>query len=109
LPDLIDQVFATAKSADHTRLTQNLSAAGWSEQQRDLFRDSWRLRTPPRAFSADLDLPKLTPQILVEASVDIARLKQVNYEIDLSESKASCLPPTTISAIVDKLGETLHG
>jgi putative PD-(D/E)XK family protein DUF4420 len=103
LPDLIDEVLATAPSADHAHIDQNLAGAGWGEHQRDLLHDRWRLRSLPAAFRVETDVPRLTPQLLADASVDVARLRQVNYEIDLAASHASGSPPPKVAAIIEEI------
>jgi hypothetical protein len=106
LPDLIDQMLTKATGAAHDRITQNLSAVGWHAAQRDLFDERWRLRSIPLALRVDDDFPRLTPTMLARAGVDTAPLRQVAYEIDLTGREVSLDAPSTISAVVESMGET---
>jgi hypothetical protein len=92
--------------SDRARIDQNLAAAGWHEAQRDLFEERWRLRAAPLAFLVDDDFPRLTPALLSGAGIDIAPLRQVVYEVDLTSREPSADPPSAIAAIVEHMGET---
>jgi hypothetical protein len=107
LPDLIDRVLAMTTGPERDRITQNLEAVGWHEEQRDLFDVQWRLRTVPLALLVDDDLPRLTPTLLSRAGIDTTPLRQVAYEVDLTGRAPSPNPPPTISAIVEQLGAPL--
>lgn len=106
LPDLIDQILTMVTGPDRDRIEQNLAAAGWHEEQRDLFDERWRPRTTPLALRVDDDFPRLTPALLISTGVDTTPLRQVAYEVDLTGRAPSLDPPSTISAIVEHMGET---
>lgn len=105
LPELIDSVVEVATNADRKVIVQNLVAAGWHEDQRDLFAERWRLRTVPLALRVDADFPRLTPGLLTKAGIDLTPLRQVSYEIDVTDRAPSTAPPPTVSAITDQLGD----
>ena len=105
LPGLIDDVLARATGSDRNRIEQNLTAAGWHEAQRDLFHERWRLRSAPLALRVDHAFPRLTPALLTAAGIDTAPLRQVAYEVDLTGRTPSPGPPTTVSVIVQHMGE----
>jgi len=109
LPDLIDELRLTASGHDRERIDENLAAAGWHEHQRDLFTDRWRLRTAPAAFHVTGDFPRLTPERLAAARIDLAPLRQVTYEIDLTGRARSPDPPSTVAAIIKHMGEGFDG
>lgn len=106
LPELIDHVLNMVTGPDRNRIEQNLTAVGWHEEQRDLFDDRWRLRAPPLAFRVDDDFPRLTPSILSRAGVDTAPLRQVAYEIDLTDRPPSTDPPSAVTTILGHMGAT---
>lgn len=106
LPELIDELRGRLSGADRASLDQSVTTAGWSEDQRDLVTDRWRLRTPPIAFHVADDFPRLTPALLGAASIDIAPLRQVTYEIELTGRPGSSDPPTTVATIIKDLGKT---
>lgn len=109
LPELIDDVFSMAQGPDRTRIEANLAQVGWNDEQRDLFDERWRLRATPMAFRVDADFPRLTPALLAQAGIDTTPLRQVAYEIDLTDRAPSPNPPSIIAAIADHLGEAPHG
>jgi hypothetical protein len=109
LPGLIDDVSSLADAAGRSRIEANLARIGWKEEQRDLFDERWRLRTTPLALRVDDDFPRLTPSILINAGVDTSRLRQVSYEVDLTDEMASPSPPPTVTAIVEHLGDATDG
>lgn len=109
LPELIDDVRGRASGAERARLAQNLTAAGWSEDQRDLVTDRWRPRTPALAFRVADDFPRLTPDLLGAASIDVAPLRQVVYEIELTGRPPSSDPPATVATITTYLGKEFDG
>ncbi|MCW3045757.1 MAG: hypothetical protein JWO74_41 [Solirubrobacterales bacterium] len=106
LPDLIDQVLTMATGRDRDRIEQNLAAVGWHEEQRELFDERWRLRAAPVAFSVDDDFPRLTPALLSRAGVNTTPLRQVAYEVDLTNRTPSGDQPSAVATIVEQMGET---
>ena len=105
LPELIDDVFSVADEKGRARIEANLVQIGWNDEQRDLFDEPWRLRSTPLALRVDADFPRLTPALLSKAGIDTTPLRQVAYEIDLTDRGASPNPPPTVAALVEYLGE----
>jgi hypothetical protein len=108
LPALIDSVLAATSDVDRSVTERNLTAVGWQEDARDLFDERWRLRTRPLALRVDDALPRLTPALLVSAGIDTARLREVIYEIDITDRSSPAKLPTTLNAILVDLTETVH-
>lgn len=110
LPDLIDDVSSMTDESGRTRIEANLARIGWNDGQRDLFDERWRLRSAPMALRVDAAFPRLTPVLLSRAGVDTASLRQVAYEIDVTDREGSRRrPPSTLTAIVRHLGEAADG
>lgn len=107
LPELIDSVLSMVDESERIVVDSNLSQIGWADEQRDLFANSWRLRTTPLALQVDDDFPRLTPGLLARASIDTSPLRQVIYEIDLTDRSPSSDPPALIAAVVDYLKESM--
>ena len=105
LPELIDDVHAKADEPGRTRIETNLAQIGWNDGQRDLFDELWRLRSTLLALRVDADFPRLTPTLLAKAGIDTAPLRQVVYEIDVTDRAPSPGAPPTVVTIVDHLGE----
>ena len=108
LPALIDSVLAVTSDAERSVIEQNLTAAGWREDARDLFDERWRLRTRPLALRVDDALPRLTPALLLSVGIDTGRLREVVYEIDVTDKMPTVSLPTTLSAVLAELTETVH-
>lgn len=104
LPELIADVLAMALDADRARLSQNLGAAGWHDGQEDLFSERWRLRAPPVPLCVDDSFPRLTAVALSSAGVDVAALRQLSYEIDVTDRPAAVDCPASLDAIVQRMG-----
>lgn len=109
LPELVDDVRARALGAERALLDQRLTAAGWSEDQRDLVTDRWRLRTAAVAFRVARDFPRLTPELLGAASIDVAPFRQVAYEIELTGRAPSSGLAGTVATIITHLGKEFDG
>lgn len=109
LPELIDDVLAMADEQGRSRIEANLAQIGWNVEQRDLFDERWRLRSAPLGLRVDVGFPRLTPALLSKAGIDTAPLRQVAYEIDVTDRKASPSPPPAVTAIVEHLGEATDG
>ncbi len=103
LPELIDAVLDMTTDTDRSAIRQNLVGAGWHEDQRDLFADRWRLRSRPLALRVDDDFPRLTAELLSKAGIDLAPLRQVAYEIDVTDRAPSGAPPPTVQAITEHM------
>lgn len=103
LPELIDQVSSMADEEGRPRIDANLAEIGWSDEQRDLFDERWQLRSAPLALRVDAEFPRLTPTLLAKVGVETAAVRQVAYEIDVTDRAASPDPPTTIATVVEHL------
>ena len=101
LPELVGSVLSAAPGeqarahADHI-----LHAAGWRDDQADLFADAWRPRTPPLALRVDPSFPSITPAQLLAGGVDVAAIRQVSYEIDVTDRATSPGVPSSLGNIV---------
>lgn len=108
MPELIDSIFEMAPNADRIVVEQNLVSAGWHEDQRDLFAERWRLRTAPLALRVDDDFPRLTPELLAKAGINLAPLRQVAYEIDVTDRAPTAPQPPTVRAITERMKDETH-
>ena len=103
LPELIDEVLELAGRQGRELVEQNLSGAGWNERQRDLYAERWRLRAEPLLLRVGSGFPRLTPNLLSGVAVDTALLRQVDYEIDLTNRPGSPDPPPVVASIVNEM------
>lgn len=109
LPELIDVVLDAANENMHELIAKNLAEVGWREDTRDLFDERWRLRSAPLALHVDDALPRLTPEVLKRADLDTSGLRQVTYEIDLTDKiRADPLPAALATALAAMNGSP-HG
>lgn len=103
LSELVDEVLELAEGPGRELVEQNLSGAGWNERQRDLYSERWRLRTNPLLVQVGRGFPRLTPNLLSRVAIGAASLRQVNYEIDLTDRPASPAPPPMIASIINEM------
>lgn len=104
LPELIQVVLSAAPDeAARLHAKRVLEAAGWTDDQADLFPDSWRARTTALALPVDGTFPSITPAHLVKASVDVGAIRQVSYEIDVTERTTASEPPPSLATILSHM------
>jgi hypothetical protein len=72
------------RGAQRDALDTNLSRLGWSDIFAETTRTRWRLRSEPAAYVVDTEFPRLTSVALTAAGIDIARVPEVRYRIDLT-------------------------
>jgi hypothetical protein len=109
LPELIDLVLAAVDESMHDLIAKNLSEVGWRDDTRDLFDERWRLRSAPLALQVDDDLPRLTPEILKRADLDTSNLRQVTYEIDLTDETPAEPLPQALATTLAAMNGAQHG
>jgi hypothetical protein len=107
LPELIDELSALVTVGERNRFERVLHQLGWQEDQRDLFPERWRLRSIPAAFRVDHTFPRLTAADLTRASVDVSAIRQVSYEIDLTERSPSKDPPASLTKTLAEMETNL--
>jgi hypothetical protein len=71
-----------------------LEAAGWHDDDADLFTTSWALRTMPRAYAVDGTLPAITREVLVGALARHDLVSEVTYRLDVTSLPYIRLPGT---------------
>lgn len=98
LPELIDNIEAGLPASGREDYRRRLAAAGWSDS-RARPTSRWRLRTAPSAYLVADDFPRITPNTLDQALLDIAALRAVRYQIDLTE-RASSTPPALLADVL---------
>lgn len=104
LPELIDEVREIVDIPGRELVEQNLAGAGWNEKQRDLYVERRRLRSKPLLFRVDDTFPRLTSELLSKAAIDTSRLRQVDYQIDLTDRPASPqAPPAVIARVIEEV------
>ncbi|WP_196279515.1 PD-(D/E)XK motif protein [Catellatospora vulcania] len=95
LPELIGQIEAALPASGREGYRRRLAAAGWRDS-RARPTGRWRLRTVPSAYLVADNFPRITPNTVHQAHLDIAALRAVRYQIDLTE-RASSTPPTLLA------------
>ncbi|MBK8541817.1 MAG: PD-(D/E)XK motif protein [Ardenticatenia bacterium] len=95
LPSMIDRLRTLVTGEPTSRLESLLHDAGWREQQRALYRRSFRLRNRPAAYEVNSSFPAITDATLSAAGLQTKLFPQVRYMIDLSDRPADD-PPTEL-------------
>lgn len=109
LPALIDAVLGLSGPAGRDRVLRNLAGVGWHEAQRDLYTERWRLRNAPLLLRVEGQFPRLTRDLLTGAAVDTTGIRQVDYEIDLTDLSPSPDPPSRLVGALPRMDEQAGG
>ena len=109
LPELIDLVLAAVDESMRDLIAKNLAEVDWREDTRDLFDERWRLRSAPLALQVDDSLPRLTPEVLKRADMDTSGLRQVTYEIDVTDKTPAEPLPTALAKTLAAMNGASHG
>jgi len=100
LPEFIERLRALLPSATHRdRLDERLQGVGWRDRYASSFRRGWRLRCPAQVFRVTDSFPRLTPQVLAGAGVDLAYVNDVRYRLDLTGRNPDLGPPMLTDAL----------
>lgn len=91
LNGLVDDI--ARRLDDGTAFERALESVGYRNNDRDLYRSSYLLRSRPKAFLVDDDFPCITRQMLDRTVVDPARVGAVSYRVDLTGIEHGTPPP----------------
>lgn len=105
LPELIDAILELSGPTGQDRVLENLAGVGWHETQGDLYPERWRLRNAPLLLRVEGQFPRLTRDLLSGVAVDTAGIRQVDYEIDLTDLPASPEPPPEMTEALTRMDE----
>lgn len=83
LAEVIDRLRSLVGGEPAARLESLLHDAGWRDQQRALYRRSFRLRTKPTAHEVGSTFPAITEATLTAAGLNVEHFPQVKYMVDL--------------------------
>ncbi|GAA1614353.1 PD-(D/E)XK motif protein [Actinoplanes couchii] len=92
LAQLVDDV-QDAAGPSAPSLDQALGMAGWRERDRPLYREPWRLRTIPAAYSVTDDFPSLNRQMIESACPRPELIVGATYTVDLTSLTPETPPP----------------
>lgn len=98
-----DVVAAIANDVAAARLHEMLAAASWHDEDRDLFSESWRLRTPPLPLCVDENFPRLTSKQLTTCGISVTAIRQVNYEIDVTDQSQPMVVAPSLEALLERM------
>lgn len=85
------------------KLEVALKSRGWPWPDAEFTR--WIYRTHSRIYAVDGDFPRVTNELMTLAKVDVARLRGLTYQIDLTEYRSNAEPPAKIDSLITNLGE----
>lgn len=105
LPQLVEDLLEKATNQAHERLRAGIEGAGFRENEADLFTDRWRVRSRPLSALVDERFPRLTPSLLNAADVQSERIRDVRYEIDLTDMPEPAPLPEPLSSLMGLFSE----
>ncbi|KAB2340887.1 PD-(D/E)XK motif protein [Actinomadura rudentiformis] len=99
LPELIQWVrdlLGTAKQSD--TLSSCLEGVAWRESYADTCTNRWRHRSKPTAYVVADDLPRITTDLLATAGIDLTRVPELRYRVDLTGLEGDASAPDFLAA-----------
>jgi hypothetical protein len=107
LPDLVDSIRGLVESTTvRARLETALIDSGWREEGRDRLTTRWTRRAASLAFPVNNHFPRLVPDVLRGSGVQLDRIIDVKYRIDLGDLTAPRELPAIIAEIISHEGWT---
>lgn len=103
LPEIVARVIQQAGGEGAERLRAGIESAGFREEQADLFEDHWRLRTAPLAARVDQQFPRITPDGLKAAGIRTERIRDLRYQVDLTDYLPATSPQPPLSHLLKYL------
>lgn len=101
LPSLINNIRdQLSNTADLQAFERSLQNAGWHDSY-EATCSRWRERSAPAPFAVVDDFPRLTHDLLAGINVDLTRLIDVRYRLDLSGVRNSKTVPPFLSAALN--------
>ncbi len=98
--DLIERIRAATGSA-RDRFDTQLVSAGWRERYVASATQQWRGRHRPAVFIVDDQFPRITPDLLGSAGVDLTVVTEVRYHVDLTSRPSTVDPEGPIEDVVN--------
>lgn len=100
LSQLVEEVLRATSHTLREELLTRLASAGWHRAQHDLFPDRWRLRAAVLAFRIDNEFPRITSTALGDAGIQLARIDQITYKVDVTDLDPSAPLPSALQAAI---------
>jgi hypothetical protein len=86
LPQLIQTVRAALKTgAQRDTFDACIEQAGWRESYETSSSARWRHRDKPAAYAVTDGFPRITTDLLARAGVDLTRVPELRYRVDLTD------------------------
>ncbi|MEV0699084.1 PD-(D/E)XK motif protein [Saccharopolyspora sp. NPDC050389] len=98
LPDQVRYVREKVEPSERGRFDSLLEQAGLSGPGSGAYPTQWRKRTAGLAFEVGAGFPAITTDALTRAEVDLSRIPNVHYEIDLTGLSSSGAIPDFLTA-----------
>lgn len=107
LPELVDSIRGLVRSSGvRDRFEAVLADSGWREEGRDCLTARWTRRTESAAFPVDDWFPRLTPDALRGGGVQLERIPEVKYRIDVGGLPTPHDVPVIIARAISHEGWT---
>jgi len=104
LPELINDVRDLGGDLGRKKIDENLSGAGWQNDQHDLYSDVWRLRSRPLLLRVDGSFPRITRDLISGLQqIETARIREVDYLLDVADLPETEGFPTEIKKAISEM------
>jgi hypothetical protein len=100
IADLIAKVRSRLIGADLNAFEKKLFSSGWRDEYGTTVRRRFRLRSTPALLPVDERFPALTRKRISATGMPLARLREIQYSIDVAGLSEEPYPPKSISRLM---------
>lgn len=104
IADLVAKLRSRLVGADLDAFEKKLYSAGWRDKYRATVRRRFKLRSTPLLLPVDEEFPALTQARVATTGMQLARLREIAYSIDVAGLSEEPCPPSAISQLMAKGG-----
>lgn len=104
IAELIGKLRSRLSGADQEVFDKKLYAVGWQDGYAAKVRRRFRLRSIPLLLPVNMDFPALTQERIAATGIQLSRLREISYSIDVAGLADEPCPPAAISQLVNKGG-----
>lgn len=102
--EAVEKMRSQLAGAERLTFEKKLYSTGWRDKYCATLRRRFKMRSAPALFLVDTEFPALTRDRVSAAGVNLARLREVAYSIDVAGLKQEPYPPSALSLLLGKGG-----